>query len=157
MATAGQVIKAMLNQLVSQGAANPWGADEYADAIFIMNNYMLDLDASGIALGYTVVSTTSDIITIPTGALRGLIYNVAIELSSEYGRDVKSGVVRAAQEGLNTMRKLAIKIGDTEYPSTLPRGTGNWEWNYTSLYYPDLEAQILAETTGSISLESSTP
>ena len=75
MATAAQVVKAALQRILVQGDEADLEASEYQDSIFAMNNYMLDLDASGITLGYTEVSNLGDEITIPTGALRGLIAN----------------------------------------------------------------------------------
>jgi len=55
-------------------------ADEYADYIFALNNYMTALEAEGVSLGYTVVANLSDAVTVPTGALRGIIANMALRL-----------------------------------------------------------------------------
>ncbi len=159
MATAAQVVKAALQRVLVQASEAPLEADELNDAIFAMNNYMLDLDASGIALGYTEVSDLGDEVTIPAGALRGLIANLAIEVAPDYGGQITEGLVKAAREGLKTMRKLGQGAITSVYPSTLPIGSGN-EGDYSSglnsHFYPDLEAEILAETTGSITLESGT-
>ena len=159
MATAAQVIKAIMQQILVQASEAPIEADEANDVIFAMNNYMLDLDANGITLGYTVVDNTGDTITIPTGALRGLIANVAIEIAPQFDAPITPALSAAATAGLKTMEKLGVTMGATEYPSTLPRGSGNEGYNgggWQSHYYPDLEAQILAETTGAIGLETST-
>ena len=157
MATAAQVIKAALQRILVQDSEASLQASEYQDAIFAMNNYMLALDAQGITLGYTEVADLGDDITIPTGALRGLIANLAIEVAPDYNGAISEGLVVAAQQGMEAMRKLGVSITATAYPSTLPIGSGNdygngWDWKF----YPDLEADILAETTGSIGLESGT-
>lgn len=156
MATAAQVIKAALQKIIVQASEAELEPDEFEDTIFTMNNYMLDLDASGIALGYTVVTTIGDEVTIPVGALRGLIYNLAIEAAPEFSGVVTAEVREIARAGLNTMRKLGVSLGDMAFPSTLPRGTGNDLHHFVSRYYPDLEAEILAETTGAIALETGT-
>ena len=158
MATAAQVVKSSLQRILVQASDAPIEADEAQDFIFSMNNFMLDLDASGIALGYTEVSSLGDEITIPTGALRGLIANMAIEVAPDYGGEVSQGLIKAATEGMKTMRLLGQSAITSAFPSTLPIGSGN-EWNTSRIshFYPDLEATILAETTGSIGLETGTP
>ena len=119
---------------------------------------MLALDADGVSLGFTVVSGLGDTVTVPTGALRGIIANMAIEVAPDYNGQVTDALRIAADEGLKTMRLLGQRITQTAYPSTLPRGSGNYRNNqYTSKFYPDSEADILAETTGSIGLETGTP
>ena len=55
------------------------------------------------------------------------------------------------------MRKLGVTMGQTRMPSTLPIGSGNENYTYRNNHFFGLdEASILAETTGSISLEVNT-
>ena len=157
MATVSQVLKASLQRILVQASEAPIEADEAQDFIFAMNNYMLALDADGVSLGYTEVDNLGDEVTIPTGALRGLIANMAIEVSPDYGGEITQGLVLAASEGLKVMRKLGQIIPTTRYPGTLPIGSGNeGDIFRSSHFYPDLEAQILSETTGAIGLEENT-
>jgi len=157
MATAAQVITAALQKILVQASEAPLEADELSGAIFTMNNLMLDYDASGIRLGYTEILTLGDDVTIPVGALRGLIYNLARDLVPEFGGEFSQLAEDIAQSGLKTMRKLGVAITATEFPSTLPIGSGNEDDNvFTSRFYPGLEDQILAETTGCIALETGT-
>ncbi len=161
MATVAQIAKASLQRILVQGSEADLEPDEYQDYLFALNNYMLSLDAGGIALGFTEVSDLGDDVTVPTGALRGIIANVAIEVAPDYNGVVTAGLVKAAEEGMEVMRKLGQLVVSTAYPSTLPVGSGNWDGAHSgggsALFYPDLEAQILAETTGAIGLEISTP
>ena len=135
MATVAQVAKASLQRILVQAAEAPLEADEYQDFIIAMNNYMLALDAQGIHLGYTAVSNLADEVTVPLGALRGVIANVAIEVAPDYGGVVSDALVMQAREGLQAMRMLGQTIGGTKMPSTLPIGSGNtdtgygWSWN----------------------------
>lgn len=158
MATVAQLAKASLQRILVQGSNADLQADEYQDYIFALNNYMLALDADGISLGYTVVSDLGDTVTVPTGALRGIIANMAIEVAPDYNGQITDGLRVAADAGLKTMRLLGQRIISTEYPGNLPMGSGNYRNNiHSSAFYPDLEATILAETTGSIGLETGTP
>jgi hypothetical protein len=156
MATAAQVIKAALQRILVQASDAELQPDEFADAMFAMNNFMLALDADGVNLGYTEVTSIGDEVTIPTGALRGLIANLAIEVSPDYGGQISQGLMEAATAGLDVMEKLGVTISETQFPGTLPRGSGNDYDNRLSRFYPDLEAEILAETTGAIGLETGT-
>jgi hypothetical protein len=158
MATVAQVAKAALQRILVQASEAQLEPDEYQDFIFAMNNYMAQLDAQGISLGYTEVSDLGDTVTIPTGALRGLIANMAIEVSPDYGGVVSEGLVLAARQGLQTMRTIGQRIRASALPSTLPLGSGNEDesWGLNGHFYPDYEAEILAETTGAIGLENNT-
>jgi hypothetical protein len=158
MATVAQVAKASLQRILVQASEAPLQPDEYSDFIFAMNNYMNDLDASGIQLGYTEVSALGDDVTIPTGALRGLIANMAIEVAPDYNGIISQGLVKAARDGFNTMRLIGQSMGVSKMPSTLPIGSGNEDnlYGFSGHFYPDAEAEILAESTGAIGLEQNT-
>lgn len=158
MATVAQVAKASLQRILVQASEAELQPDEYQDFIFAMNNFMLALDADGVTLGYTEVTDLGDDVTIPTGALRGLIANMAIEVAPDYNGVITPGLQIAAAEGLAVMRKLGQRTPTSRYPCTLPIGSGN-EVDDTNIrhFYPDEEAEILAETTGAIGLEAETP
>lgn len=159
MATAEQVALASLSKILVASPVAPLEAEDLTDFIFEMNNYMLALDADGVQLGYTVITSPSEDVTVPTGALRGVIANMAIEVSPAYRGTITEALAKMAKEGLETMRKIGQSMGTTSYPYTLPLGSGNendsgaWNWRH---FYPEQESQILAETTGAISLEFST-
>jgi hypothetical protein len=158
MATVAQVAKSSLQRILVQASEAPLEPDEYQDFIFSMNNYMAELDAQGIQLGYTVVTDLGDTVTIPTGALRGLIANMAIEVAPDYNGVISGGLQKAARDGFNTMRMLGQSMGKTRFPCTLPVGSGNEDNDFgmNGHFYPDQEASILAETTGAIALEVNT-
>ena len=159
MATVTQIAKASLNQINILSSAAPIEPEQMEDFIFAMNNYMLALDASGITLGYTLVSSADDVVTVPTGALLGVIYNMAIVSAGDYDAVPSTDVISMARLGFISMQKLGQRIGRMYLPSTLPLGSGNeHDTGYSTWthFYPALEAEILAETTGSISLETNT-
>lgn len=159
MATVAQIAKAALQRILVQASESELQPDEYQDFIFAMNNFMLALDAEGVQLGYTEVTDLGDDVTIPTGALRGLIANMAIEVAPDYNGVISPGLQLAAAEGMRVMRILGQQLAPTRYPSTMPIGSGNDDPSnslYGYHFYPCDEETILAETTGSISLESGT-
>ena len=155
-ATTAEVIRAALQKILVQASEAPIEAAEAQDAIFALNNLMLALDADGVQLGYTEVTDLSDPVTVPAGALRGVIYNLGIEMAPEFNGTVTPALAAIAAAGMETMRKLGVHVGQTFYPSTLPVGSGNQGFTNTIHFYPGTIGEILAETTGSISLEVDT-
>jgi len=159
MATVAQVAKASLQKILVQGSEADFEPDEYQDYIFALNAYMLSLDAEGVALGFTVVDDLSDEVTVPLGALRGVIYNMAVEVAPDYNGVISQALSHVAKESMKVMRLIGQSIPTSAYSGNLPVGSGN-EGGSTRLrddhFYVDQEALILAETTGSIALETGT-
>ena len=157
MAKVREVIIDALEDLVVQQDEAPIEASEAQAAIRFLNDMMTMLDAQGVTLGYTVVSSLSDTVTIPAGALMGVKANLAIALAPKYGRQITQELALRASEGMKAMLNLAdITSNSMEYPSTLPIGSGNQCQPTSTPYYPDLQNTILTETGGSIALETDT-
>jgi hypothetical protein len=157
MATAGQLVTQILNEILVRESESPMQADEVQDVIFNMNVYMLAQSANGINLGYTAVADTGDTITVPDGALMGIIANVAIMMAPTFSATISPGLIAKAKVGMMAMRKLGVSMSEAEYPSILPIGSGNEGSDYDhDRFYPDQEATILQESGGSIGLEDST-
>ena len=156
MATTAQVLKAALQEILVQGSEAPLEADEYQDAIFAMNNYLTALDANGVHLGYTIVSNLSDEVTVPAGALQGIISNVAILMAPQFMAPISPALIAKAKMGLKAMRKLGITILPTQFPSTMPIGAGNqYEGDDSTLrFYPGTDNEVLTETGQGIQLET---
>lgn len=157
MATVAQVAKAALQYLLVQDAEAELQPSEYQDFIFAMNAFMMDLDAREVSLGYTEVSDLGDNVTVPVGALRGVITNMAIEVADQFGKAVSPSLQRIADASMETMIHIGTPRPTSSLPGNLPRGSGNTGSGiYVSRFYPDTEASILAEASGFIALESGT-
>jgi len=159
MEKAGDIIKDALTEITVLGAEAPVEATDAQAGIRYLNRMMAAFDADGIDLGYTEVSSFADDITVPAGAIAGMIAQLGVMLWAQYadGQPPPQDLIARAISGKNTMRNLTVTIGATEYPNTLPIGSGN-EGDFTNVnhFYPDLQDEILAESTGSIGLEEST-
>ena len=123
MTTAIELAQRALSKILVEGSDSPFEADEYADFYVDLNNYMAALEADGIRLGYTPVSDPADLITVPPGAIRGMVANMAIEVASDYGAQVQAGVAEQARKGMRTMRRLGQRKSHTQYPTNLPMGS----------------------------------
>ena len=141
METANTVIVDALQQILVQASEASIQADEAQTAIRYMNRYMARLDAKGIDLGYTVVSTLADPITIPDGAVDGLVTNLAVALAPQYDVPLTQGLLLEAKSGQDAMLAIAFSIGpiclarwrgsERERPASSP-AAGAWETTRTA-------------------------
>ena len=116
-------------------------------------------DARGITLGYTVVSDLGDPITVPDGALEGIIANLAIRLNPHFNPQapISQDVRDQAKVGMDAILSLCVDTAEVSYPETLPQGSGNTYPGYANnTFYPDDQGNILTETGGAIALEEDT-
>ena len=159
MATAGDVIKTAFRKITLLGANADLEADDGQTGIEYLNDLMAELDVQEIDLGYTIVESLADDITLPAGAIGPIKSLLALKLWDEYaeGETPQPTLIAQAQGGMKILELLGVGISATEFPSTLPIGSGNeGSGVYTDHFYSDLEDTILAETTGSIALEDGT-
>ena len=82
--TAGDIIKDALQEILVQGAEAPFEADETQGAIRYLNRMMARFAVDGINLGYTTVTSVGDLITVPDGAIDGMVKNLAVSLFPQY-------------------------------------------------------------------------
>jgi len=155
-ATAAQVVKQILNEINVRGSESDLAADEVQDTIFNMNAYMAHLASKGIDLGYTEVENLGDPVTVPAGAMLGLIANVAVMMCPTFGQQPSAALITKARQGLDAMRLLGVTIVASEYGSTLPVGSGNETWQGNEHFYADSPDKLAKEQGGSIILESGT-
>jgi hypothetical protein len=142
--TAGQVIKAALQRILVQASEADLEPDEYADAILALNVMMDSWRGDGIYLGYTQVDNVADIVTVPPGAIRGVIANLAIEVAPDYSGKISPELVMQADMGLKVCRKLGQQIIPSQFPSNLPRGTGADDAEYDDTYFEPFDVDVYA-------------
>lgn len=145
MATAGDVAQLALKRILVQAGDAILEPDEYADFFDCMNHYMNALEADGCRLGWTDVDNVADTVTIPKGAIRGLIANMAVEVAPDYQAPVTQQLQNQAIEGLKVMRKLGQSVIETAFDKNLPQGSGNTDHLYrTTVLYKQEPLAILS-------------
>jgi hypothetical protein len=156
MTTAGVLIRDSLQEALVESAEQPLGASETQLGIRYLNDLMADYAVRGINLGYTEVSDLGDEITVPSGALRGMRLNLAMELITPFDiSPVPVDLPNKADNSLRTLRKLSIGIGAACKPSTLPIGSGNEDnGRFNDYFYSEETNQILDENNDFIVQES---
>lgn len=158
MERAEVIVGDILQECLVQSSEQAIQAVDAAFVVRYMNRFMAELDADGVALGWTKITNIADFVTIPDGAINGLITNVALRIVSSYDIQPSQQLLISANESLKVMRKLGQSIEPTAYPDTLPIGSGN-EWNtYRSdrFFAGEPGSQIENEQGGAIGLEANT-
>ncbi len=140
--TALDIINRSLSKIGVKSAGITLTDDEISDSISELNDMMTELDASGIKLGYTIISSSTDEITTPDWTWGAIRSNLAIRLAPEYGAAISQALVTQAIDGYNTILQRTVTIERVQFPTTLPIGAGNEYWNYerffTDEYYNDI-------------------
>jgi hypothetical protein len=131
--TAGDIASSALKLILVEAGDSPLEPDEYADALMAMNDMMASLEADGVRLGYARVCNVTDIVTVPDGAFRGVIANLALECAPMYGGKVSATLVKQAMDGMKTLYKYGVHVGQSLYPRGLPLGSANQFYNNESL------------------------
>lgn len=153
---AGEVINDILLEIVAMGADADMDPSETATTIRYINRFMAMIAANGINLGFTKITSISDTLTIPDGAIIGLVKNVAKLIAPQFGAVITVEVHEAARDGLKAMRRLGTSITPSNMPCTLPMGSGNDNDIRDNKFYTCPEDQILTETDNNILLEDDT-
>jgi len=157
MAKTREIINDALEEIIVQAEEAQIEQAEGNAAIRALNDLMLDWDANGITLGYTVVADMGDEVTVAPGALRGIKTNLALELAARYNAQVTPDLARRARDGKITCIDLTLDQAGQVFSGNLPRGSGNDYPSWSDrTFYPDPDNTILTETGGSIGLENDT-
>ena len=154
--TASTVIRDALQELLVQASEQPIQPTEATDTMRYLNRMMSAWASKGIDLGYTPVTSLGDTITVPDGAIEGIVLNLAIKIAPQYDVAVSLDLRINAKDAYQTILRIARIRPLSKYPTTLPVGSGNeGENTFTNThFYTDDESGILSEGPGAIIQES---
>ena len=132
MATVTEVVTGALQLLEIRTAEAAIEANEAEDGLVSLNDMMNEWNVDGIDVGYESLDEIDDELYVDLGALGAIKANLAVYIAPEYGRMVTPALAARAKSSKRSLRG-SIKLNPSEYPDTLPIGSGN-EDNY---YSPD--------------------
>jgi len=135
--TAQSLVNDILQELLINSAEQSIPAVDFETGVRYLNRWMFMQDADGVKLGYTEVINPNDLITVPAGAINGIIYNVALQLSTTYDVTVTPELAVKASQGLNVMIKLGSPLHGSKYTSNTPRGSGNYNNTFSDFNFYD--------------------
>ena len=146
METAQTVIIDALKEIVAIPAEASIDAYKAQVGIFYLNAMMLDFSVNGINVGYTLVDSLGDEITVPDAALEPIVKNLALLISPVFKNTFTSQELFIdAQNGVDSLLGLSIfQPSKTLYSESLPTGSGNYNWG-SRCFYDEIGTPILTE------------
>ena len=159
METADAIIQDALAELIVQAEESSVDPSDAQTSVRYMNRMMDRLASVGINLGYTKVDNLGDFVTVPDGAVSGVVTNLALELGGQYDVPIGPALAARAIAGQEAMLTISFVIIPTQFPDTLPRGSGNTGGDFgtfSSPFYPGTTEDVLTEGGNAIELESGT-
>lgn len=154
METAEELINDVLQEILVQAAEQSLEAVDFQTARRYLNR-MMAMSPYNL-LGFTTITKPSEFVTIPDAAIIGVIKNLAEMLLSTYDMPITLELKTAAAMGLKEIRRITTDIQPTQFPSTLPMGSGNDIFNPVSDFFPASPEELLTEGDGVMILESDT-
>ncbi len=140
------LVEAILQEIIVAGAEAPIEGADGSAVIFAMNNYMFEIAADGVNLGFTEVTSGTSEITVERGAINGIVKNVALQVLNQFGSEVPARLDDQASKSYDVMVKLAVDIPGTSFPDTLPVGVANE--NSTGVHFYGEDPDVLLTESG---------
>lgn len=123
--TAGEIVRDALSELTVQAQEQTVPAVDLNTGIRYLNRMMAAWDATEVSLGYTTVNSPDDVLTVPAGAIEGIVFNLALRLASGFDIAVSPALAQMAREGMKTIMIIGVNPGKANFPGNLPIGSGN--------------------------------
>lgn len=144
-------VRDALQELGQQAAEQPVTDDMMATGIRYGNRLMQS--HAYLGLGFTVVTSASDTVTIPAFAEDWAVKALAIRLAGQFGAfdGLDALKVEADETYVSMLRNIDLDISQ-DMPDTLPVGTGNQTQTF-SKFFPRTENNELTEASDFVILE----
>jgi hypothetical protein len=149
---AEELIRDALQELGQQAAEQPVQADEMATGIRYLNRLMRGVDHLG--LGFTIITSGSQEVTIPAYAEEWAVFKLAIRMASQFPPTDQIQIISANErQAWSNLLAHHQELPQMRYDDRLPVGSGNEDGVYSDRFYPPNESSILTESGDNILLE----
>ena len=138
MATALQILNRAFSKAGIKSAEVALTATESQDGLDILNDLLASWSATGVLNDTAPVADINDTVVAPDYALGALKANVAVLLAGEYGVIVTPAMAADVTFFTNLMSTMETDLSDVPFPPTLPTGSGNDDYYYTPIFFPDI-------------------
>jgi hypothetical protein len=130
MPTVTEVVGGALQLLEIRTAESGVEAVEAEDGLTSLNDMMNEWNVDGINIGYETLDSVEDELFVTLGSIGAIKANLAVYIAPEYGRVVSDSLRERAKRSKRSLR-ASIPLNQSQYPDTLPVGSGNEENNFT--------------------------
>lgn len=150
---AEELIRDALQELGVQAAEQPITPDQMQTGIRYTNDMMEEYDY--LNLGYAIIDSASDEITVPNYARTWMKKQLAVALAPQFtATSMLPLISQQAERAMDNLLIQSVNIGQMTMPSTLPVGSGNELWREESVtFYPGDEETINTENDQTILTE----
>ncbi len=129
--TVTQIVTGALMLLEIRVAESQVTPAEAEDGLASLNDMMNEWNVDGINVGYETLQNIEDILHVDLGSIGAIKANLAVYIAPEYGKAVSQALAMRAKVGKRSLR-ASIPINPSQYPDTLPIGSGNEDNTSTS-------------------------
>ena len=156
----GVIVRDALAELMSSQPEQSLKPVDFNTGVRYLNRMLDSWLALGIDLGTSRVQLPDDYLDIPSAAMSGVIFNLAMDLANRFGYPVSQSLAAAAAKHYQSIVRL-FSIKPSSYSGNLPRGSGNALASESyAAFYPENGAPI-ADTSGenetTLIIQSDTP
>lgn len=143
---AEDLIRDALLEIGQASATGALDAGEAATGIRYANR--LFANNANLGLGFTVLDSLSDTVTIPTYAEEWAVKALAVRLANQFGPYDQIALLKDDERNARNamMGYIVLDIACT-YDSNTPVGSGNESQN-SAKFYPEIDADIIQTETG---------
>ena len=137
MPTANEFIEDALNMIgvhASETAIEPY---EMQIAIRTLNDFMSEIDESGIAFGFVPLQSETDEVRMRRGAVKAVKANLAGLLTVPFKKSITPGLAAVIKSSNASLLRMTVKFGRVKVAGTLPRGSGNKGQLLDEKFFPD--------------------
>lgn len=131
MATVTEIVSGALQLLEVRTAESAIEAPEAEDGLTSLNDMMNEWNVDGIDVGYETLDDVDDELFVDLGSIGAIKANLAVYIAPEYGRVVSTSLEMRARRSKRSLR-ASIPLNGSDYPDTLPIGSGNENNNFVS-------------------------
>jgi hypothetical protein len=150
--TAEELIRDTLQEIGQQAAEQPVQPDEMQTGIRYLNRLMRGFEWLG--LGYTVITSSSQTVTIPAYAEEWVVFKLALRLASQFPPTDQIQIIATNEkQAWTNLLQHHQALPEMSFDDRMPIGSGNEDGSYSEKFYPPNENSILTEGGDNILLE----
>ena len=109
------------------------GPEQLQSAMQDMDSMVGEWETKGIRIKYPFSTDPDNAdldteVNAPSGAIKALYLNLAIEIAPDFGKVVPVGLKKSARSAYKSLLLLKPLPQEMQFPHTLPSGAGNKPW-----------------------------
>lgn len=139
MATGNDFILGAMRKIEINAAESAIESYETQDALEVLNDMLSELEPT-LKLGFKPITNASDTVRVPRNSHLMIKTTLAVHLLAEYGKPISQALAAAATSTMDNLLRAITSI-DTQYPNSLPQGSGNECYDYNDRFFPTADEE----------------